>query len=166
MDANTIELLKPSPLKRLVADENAFKENSANENDIIPPVETRFIPLPLKDCLYRLVNETNACDFYYLDANEVVQAAYMLYIKDGDWGEFKDTCTRVLASLRRTIKGIKGCLDQLALETNDHGFSILYNHDAVQAAYELYTEDADWEEWKDTCTRVLASLRRIGIVVL
>ncbi len=103
MDANTIELLKPSPLKRLVADETAFKENSANENDIIPPVETRFIPLPLKDCLYRLVNETNVHDFYYLDANKVVQGAYMLYIDDGDWGEFKDTCTRVRASLTRPL---------------------------------------------------------------
>lgn len=103
MDANTIELLKPSPLKRLVADETAFKENSANENDIIPPVETRFIPLPLKDCLYRLVNETNVRDFYYLDANKVVQGAYMLYIDDGDWEEFKDTCTRVRASLTRPL---------------------------------------------------------------
>ena len=166
MDANTIALLKPSPLKRLIADEKAFKENLQDKQPFVAGGTMR-------QCLNILVDETKDHGFtslYHMfidnDTQQVIQAAYELYTEDADWEEWKDTCTRVLASLRRTIKGIKGCLDQLALETNDHGFSNLYNHDAVQAAYELYTEDADWEEWKDTCTRVLASLRRIGIVVL
>ena len=163
MDANTIALLKPSPLKRLIADEKAFKENLQDKQPFV-------IGGTMRQCLNILVDETKDHGFATLyhvlidnHSQQVVQAAYEVYTEDADWDEWKDTCSRVLASLRRTIKG---CLNQLALETNDRGFANLYNHDVVQAAYEIYTEDADWDEWKDTCSHVLASLREMGINVL
>lgn len=166
MDANTIALLKPSPLKRLVADEKAFKENLQDKQPFVAGGTMR-------QCLNILVDETKDHGFATLDhmlidnhSEQTVQAAYAVYTQNADWEEWKDTCTRVLASLRRAIKGIKGCLNQLALETNDNGITSLYNHEVVQAAYEVYTEDAYWEEWKDTCTHVLAYLRKMGINVL
>ena len=56
-------------------------------------------------------------------------------------------------------ESIQQCLIRLVEETNDQGFTYLFVSDLVQAAYEVYTEDKDWEEFKDTCTRFLASLR-------
>ena len=48
---------------------------------------------------------------------------------------------------------IQQCLNRMANETDDQQFKhllIVYSLE-VQAAYEVYLEDRDWEEFKDTC---------------
>ena len=80
--------------------------------------------------------------------------------EDNPWEDMTDeeilagTCLSPIPTV-----SIQTCLVRLVEETNDQGFTCLFVSDLVQAAYEIYTEDRDWEEWKDTCTRFLASLR-------
>ena len=87
------------------------------------------------------------------------------YVNDPDswndpWEDMTDEEFLVGTRLSPTpTESIHQCLFRLAEETNDQGFTNIFANDLVQAAYEVYTEDKDWEEWKDTCTRFLASLR-------
>ena len=57
---------------------------------------------------------------------------------------------------------IQECLIRLAHEKDDQGFKndlYQYNDLIVEAAYAVYLEDRNWEEFKDTCTRILAHFR-------
>ena len=56
MDANTIALLKPSPLKRLIADEKAFKEYLLDKRPFVAGGTMR-------QCLNILVDETKLHGF-------------------------------------------------------------------------------------------------------
>ena len=60
------------------------------------------------------------------------------------------------------VEDIQQCCIRLAHETNDQGFKhdlYQYNDLIVEAAYAVYLEDRNWEEFKDTCTRILAHFR-------
>ena len=98
-------------------------------------------------------------DLYQYNSLAVI-AAYEVYLKDRNWEEFKDTCTRILAHFR--AEDIEQCCIRLANETNNQWFEqdlYQYNSLAVQAAHQVYLEDKNWEEFKDTCTRILAHFR-------
>ena len=89
--------LKPSPLKRLIADERAFRENSMIMNEAMPLNDE----IQLKHNLSELAREMTDSRYTMLFTSNIVQAAHAVYKTDNDWDEFKDTCQRFLRSLQR-----------------------------------------------------------------
>ena len=135
-----------------------------------PAEESKSEPAEtIQQCLNRMANETDDQQFkdllivYSLE----VQAAYEVYLEDRDWDKFKDTCRHCVFHWRereQKRRQIQQCLNRMANETDDQQFKhllIVYSLE-VGAAYEVYLQDRDWEEFKETCRHCVFHWRARG----
>jgi hypothetical protein len=107
-----------------------------------------------------LDNEAYMNGEYYVTDYETDYSSDSAEEETRSWG---DTTNPYEDGVPTQTETLQRCLICLAHKTNDHGFKYLSTTPStsliVQAAYEVYLEDKNWEEFTDTCTRILAHFR-------
>lgn len=64
------------------------------------------------------------------------------------------------------LSSLKECLEKMGLEKRNKGPISLETDVRIRAAYEVYEIDQDWDEFQDTCQRIINAIAKNNTIVL
>ena len=64
------------------------------------------------------------------------------------------------------LPSLKECLEKMGLEKRNKGPISLETDVRIRAAYEVYEIDQDWDEFQDTCQRIINAIAKNNTIVL
>jgi hypothetical protein len=106
------------------------------------------LPKPsLEKCLRMMMVEDNLNMYLSVGSHRCVKTAYSNYLMSEDWQVFKESCRRW--AYEKSFREAMYKLQDEAFE-----ISLLWDNPVAHAAYHVYLKDLDWDEFKDTCSRL------------